>query len=311
MENIRVIGWTDIDDEEFPEIPYLTQEGYDAIVTCIRENGYKFYGNHHQTPGLGCTPVLNTGHKVTFSMRAWGAVMAEAHHVDNWNGMAYMKFYMDYFDSDTVYPPHGVARELIVPEDLPEPEPLTEDEEDALHKQIRRHALLSLYTLDIMQCPSHKAHGLVTAFDNNAALLSYALLRNAEDLVPPACAVNLTVSILRRLVTKDGRAMRDERLAHMEEHFKEDCDASTDLERFCPPHELEAFRKLDGDLFPGLLFLLSRTRSDKYLQYAAANYLEKLFRYTYLQDIDLNAGVDPFLITDGKRLLKHPIIHRR
>lgn len=89
----EVVGWTDNDNEYFPDCKNITEEVIDAIVADIRANGYLFGGDMHQSDSKPCTPVLSDGTKACFSWRGWGAVMAKAYSVKG--KLSYMYAYMD------------------------------------------------------------------------------------------------------------------------------------------------------------------------------------------------------------------------
>ena len=76
MNIFKVIGWTDDPDEKYPSIDGSVAVDR-AIMTEVREKGYRFGGDAHQER-RGCCPVFNNGAKVCCSMRGWGAIMAEA-----------------------------------------------------------------------------------------------------------------------------------------------------------------------------------------------------------------------------------------
>ena len=76
MNIFKVIGWTDYSDEKYPSIGGSVAANQ-AVITELREKGYRFGGDAHQER-RGCCPVLNNGAKVCCSMRGWGAIMAEA-----------------------------------------------------------------------------------------------------------------------------------------------------------------------------------------------------------------------------------------
>lgn len=134
MEKYKVIGWTDYADERYPEIGECNQEKWDsvelAIINSIRENGYMFCGDQHQyhtyanyrKRDSGIAPVLNSGERVCFSQRGWGALMAKAlMYVDkDCPDMPYLGWYVTGWGQKNakrikyVYPPRGVNRSLIV-----------------------------------------------------------------------------------------------------------------------------------------------------------------------------------------------------
>ena len=76
MNIFKVISWTDDPDEKYPSMDGSVAVDR-AVMTELREKGYRFGGDAHQER-RGCCPVLNDGAKVCCSMRGWGAIMAEA-----------------------------------------------------------------------------------------------------------------------------------------------------------------------------------------------------------------------------------------
>lgn len=119
MNILKVIGWTRYDDSKYPTSESSVAVD-DAIITELREKGYKFGGDSHQNEDC-CCPVLNNGKKALFSMRGWGKLMAQALEIDS-----YMEWYMDGWlhkeignDDGTfpecVYPRQGVDEALISP----------------------------------------------------------------------------------------------------------------------------------------------------------------------------------------------------
>lgn len=116
----QVIGWTYYEDD------YPVHEGDEesvirAVIEAIREGGFKFGGNSHDS-ALSGVPVLNDGTMACFSWRTWGGIMAEALRLPNNNGMAYTVWYMDNRERllgetprEIVLPPRGVDKARIVP----------------------------------------------------------------------------------------------------------------------------------------------------------------------------------------------------
>lgn len=120
----EVIGWTNGDDERFPDhfLEFASVER--AVIKALREGGYLFDGAAHQYDPAG-TPVLNDGTKAAFGMRAWGYLMAEALSAEDGEDHDYMEFYIDEADlydqieegkpSRAVLPAAGVDRRRILP----------------------------------------------------------------------------------------------------------------------------------------------------------------------------------------------------
>lgn len=108
----KVIGWTDYDNEKYPDFDEYGGDygsAHSAVIDEIREKGYRFSGDYHQYGESGC-PVLNDGTRFILSMRGWGALMSEAVEPDNSDSMAYMNWYMD------CLPLHGKKRRPVYPE---------------------------------------------------------------------------------------------------------------------------------------------------------------------------------------------------
>lgn len=84
----RVVGWTDWDNNEI-ECADSSAAACNAIIDCIRENGFYFTGFFHREWRY-CTPVLNDGKKRSFSRYFWGELMANA------QGFFELDDYLDY-----------------------------------------------------------------------------------------------------------------------------------------------------------------------------------------------------------------------
>ena len=112
MNIFKVIGWTDDSDEKYPPIDGSVA-AYQAVITELREKGYRFGGDAHQER-RGCCPVLNNGAKVCYSMRGWGAIMAEALGI-NTDKYAYMEWYMDGWTRVGIIEYEGIERKSIYP----------------------------------------------------------------------------------------------------------------------------------------------------------------------------------------------------
>ena len=115
----KVIGWTDYEDEDYPEHEgdYAAVDA--AVLSALREGGYRFDGTVHQYGSCG-TPVLSDGTRVCYSMRTWGMVMAEALGLPDPYGSSYVKWMIDEEDllrekSCFVLPPCGANKEDILP----------------------------------------------------------------------------------------------------------------------------------------------------------------------------------------------------
>ena len=92
-KKIKFVGWfsyKDVDEifTTLAEIPNLKNNPIfheapfddahkDAIIKELVENGYIICGDTHQAENHSCIPVFEDGY-IFLSMRAWGALMAEA-----------------------------------------------------------------------------------------------------------------------------------------------------------------------------------------------------------------------------------------
>ena len=99
---MRIIGWTDWDNQDYPEMfpftgtPYNHEEveAVEAIISKeLRDRGYKFTGSYHQNGDFG-TPIFDTGEVFKCSQRTWGGIMADAYpdEIDNSDGYGYVKW---------------------------------------------------------------------------------------------------------------------------------------------------------------------------------------------------------------------------
>ena len=112
MNIFKVIGWTDYSDEKYPSIDGSVAANQ-AVITELREKGYRFGGDAHQEK-RGCCPVLNNGAKVCYSMRGWGAIMAEALGI-NTDKYADMEWYMDGWTRVGIVGYEGIERKSVYP----------------------------------------------------------------------------------------------------------------------------------------------------------------------------------------------------
>lgn len=302
MKEIKVIGWTKPNNRRYPELQEVTRAVVNAIVENIRENGYEFDGESHQCDDMPCTPVLNTGHRVCLSPRTWGGVMAQAYNVDNWDGNAYMRYYMAAPRYN--YPKSFVDDSLIVGEDAD-----TEQEEETEYKEespafdrefeIRR-TVLQMFEAELFMTPSSKQYKLLKQVNNNSALLTSMLAGKGRN--SQAC-VDLCLEIMKCWICEDGAEMRDGRLTHLEQKFVEPRSRG-DLKKNCPEQYLTSYANLDDDLFPCLYFLLCKCPESPAIQDNVREYCQKLFEYSRLYCIDMNENVSEALIKKGIALLK-------
>lgn len=128
----EIIGWTYYDDPQYEEIrdpekmAYLTT----TVIKEIRRCGYRFTGDMHAT-ARGYVPVFNSGEKFCTSQRQWGAIMAQAWHEENKNGMGYAKWHLGMGGADCdafIYPELGVDACRIAADVTLEYEPLLDEE---------------------------------------------------------------------------------------------------------------------------------------------------------------------------------------
>lgn len=104
---MKVVKWTTADFDATN--PAVTDDEYEQIYQCIiadiKEHGYVFAGDTHQSEKWCGAPTveLDDGRQFHFcaSMRAWGHLMSEA-----WGGN-YMDFYMSIFMKDAEVIPNG------------------------------------------------------------------------------------------------------------------------------------------------------------------------------------------------------------
>lgn len=80
----KLITWEQSDRREH----LWSEERHEAVKSYIKEHGLMFYGEDHQTDSFCGVPLFNDGSVVTYTMRAWGAMMAEV-----WGG-TYIDFYI-------------------------------------------------------------------------------------------------------------------------------------------------------------------------------------------------------------------------
>ena len=121
----EIIGWTNYEDETYPsitgdDVPYTIYRLRATVVKEIREKGYRFCGAYHHMGESG-VPVFNSGEAYRLSQREWGAVMAQAWHDDNRNGLSYAIYFDDCENS--IEPEPFVDRSRIVDKSLLEVDP--------------------------------------------------------------------------------------------------------------------------------------------------------------------------------------------
>ncbi len=110
----EVIGWTNGDDERFPDHEMEFESVDRAVIKALREGGYMFDGMEHQYGASG-TPVLNDGTKAGYGMRAWSWTMCDALETDDQTQEAsdFLKWYLD--EEEMIGPLEGKAPTHIMP----------------------------------------------------------------------------------------------------------------------------------------------------------------------------------------------------
>lgn len=81
---MKVVKWSEWDDayeENFIKSNHrllsYNDEEYDAVISEIREKGYKFPGEYHQNGDYG-VPIFDNGKPFMVTRRTWGYVMSKA-----------------------------------------------------------------------------------------------------------------------------------------------------------------------------------------------------------------------------------------
>ena len=83
--------WESCMNKPDEECKRLMREAENAVIDCIRRNGFKFGGSYHQYGDFGM-PMFEDGTVFFCSMRHWGSIMAEAWNVEDKRGYGYVKF---------------------------------------------------------------------------------------------------------------------------------------------------------------------------------------------------------------------------
>lgn len=128
-KKIKFVGWfsyKDVDEifTTLAEIPNLKNNPIfheapfddahkDAVIKELVENGYIICGDTHQAENHSCIPVFEDGY-IFLSMRAWGALMAEAMNLK----IGEEKYsYMDFYTASQTHAeeilPKGVGNEIF------------------------------------------------------------------------------------------------------------------------------------------------------------------------------------------------------
>ena len=292
----KVIGWTNNDDERYPITELDSDEKYNAIVEDIRANNYKFNGwEHHEHPS--CTPVLNNGKRVCCAQRAFAGLMADAHNVDNWDGRAYIYYHLTEFD-DAKYPEEYVDESAIVA-DFDEPakvEKTLEWDEDDLDDDIdeeSRRLTDNMYKMTMLSAAKFgmnedEFYTLLGEYDNNPALVASLLLERAtlkKDILVRIDAKMAACDIIKYWLTDDERGVKDERLSHLEDKFEKG-RYSESIRDLCPEGLRCELDKLNNDLLTVMYFLLSVAGDNKELLERISTYMNYLFEYSFVYDID-------------------------
>lgn len=84
IEKIKVIGWTDIYNANYPECTLSDRSSvyYKAVIEALKENEYKFTGDYHQNGEYGA-PVFNDGTLLFLSIDEWGWIIAKTYGIYN------------------------------------------------------------------------------------------------------------------------------------------------------------------------------------------------------------------------------------
>lgn len=94
---MQITGWTWLDNPKYIAIhgalnldktPYTFEELRSAIISEIRNRGYKMSGYYHQGGSFG-VPIIDDKYIVEFSFRGWGGIMADVLGIDDEDGLAY------------------------------------------------------------------------------------------------------------------------------------------------------------------------------------------------------------------------------
>ena len=83
--------WASCENKPSEERERLMREAENAVIDCIRRNGFKFGGSYHQYGDFGM-PMFEDGTVYLCSMRHWGSIMAEAWNVEDKRGYGYVMF---------------------------------------------------------------------------------------------------------------------------------------------------------------------------------------------------------------------------
>ena len=93
---MKIIGWTDYDNPDYPEMrddhPEMDTV-FKTIADELKAKGYKFNGYYHQGGDYG-VPVFDDGTKFSCTFRTWGGIMALAYpdEIDNAKGLGYVEW---------------------------------------------------------------------------------------------------------------------------------------------------------------------------------------------------------------------------
>lgn len=304
--NIKVIGWTHNDNDKYPATELDSVEVRDAIVADIRANNYEFNGQDHHYHD-SCTPVLSNGMRVCCSQRQWGDLMAYAHNIDDWDGNAYLFYFLADIENPQ-YPAKFVDDSAIVKE-IPEPKKVAErrtEDEDYDEFEFRRFKLHNFsarrFKSDFKDC-----FALSASFDNNVALVAELLMEveektNNQDIAT-RCVQTVT-NIISHWLTEDGFKTKDECLSHLEKKF-EGGRTKQSLSEYCPPDLKDAYHNFEGNLIPCLYFLLKNCPGDRAIKGRIKLHLHNLFEYSVLYQIEtINSDIPQNVIEQAMDILK-------
>lgn len=303
---IKVIGWTHNDNDKYPAMELDSVEVRDAIVSDIRANGYEFNGQDHQYHD-SCTPVLNNGKRVCCSQRQWGGLMAYAHNVDDWDGNAYLFYFLTEIENpkypDSYVDDAAINKNLSAPPRVTARRTVDKDYDDFEFRRFTLHNLSARkFKMSVKDYST-----LPKSFDNNAALIAELLMEISEKSQSSefsVCCNHVVSKIISYWLTEDGLSTRDERLSHLETKF-EGGRVKTSVLEHCPSDLKESFALLNGNLIPCINFLLNNCPNDRGIKERVRLHLHNIFEYSVLYQIDtVNSYVPHEILEQALELLK-------
>lgn len=294
----KVIGWTNNDDDRYPATELDCDEKYDAIVEDIRANNYKFNGwEHHENDS--CTPVLNNGKRVCCSQRGFAGLMAYAHNVDNWDGRAYIYYHLTELE-DAKYPEAYVDDSAIIKDFCEEPEKTLawDDEvdldEDYIKREAKRYGLIN-FSASKFFLSADEFYTLPAEYNFNAALVASLILERAEQSDNAILNLNSALAVLDIMaywLSEDKTKIANEALSGLGAKF-EVGRFSKSLSELCPSEFCSELSALDGELITVMAFMLRRCYNDKKIVGRIARYLNYLFEYSVMYEIDVISELVP------------------